>query len=180
MRINKPLLTIAGGLLFFSGMIHAQETPLGVTKTIKIIANISDSIFVSRPDGGGWYDTVSLLATDGTQKSFAADIPVQVWTSTPGVSVSLVHPLDLIRTDAAYKMERVNVKFGDGGSTGKDLSASSVSQTFVQKTKIGNGYQSVYYLQIKANSPTNADRATTQGLYTGDLVMLFEIPPSAI
>lgn len=177
MRINKPLLTIVGGLFFFSGMICAQEIHPSVTKTIKITANISDSIFVSRPDGGGWYDTVSLAATDGTQKSFAADIPVQVWTSTPGVNVSLVHPLDLTRTDAAYKMEQVNVKFGDGAGAGKDLSAS---QTFVQKVKVGNGYQSVYHLQIKANSPTTADRATTQGLYTGDLIMLFEIPSSAI
>lgn len=180
MHINKPLLTIVGGLLFFSGMVHAQETHPGVVKTIKITANISDSIFVSRPDGGGWYSTVSLAATDGTQKSFAADIPVQVWTTTPGVSVSLVHPLDLTRTDAAYKMEQVNVKFGDGSGAGKDLGAGDASQTFVQKVKMGNGYQSVYHLQIKANSPTTADRAITQGDYTGDLVMLFEIPPSAI
>ncbi len=160
-------------------MIHAQETPYGVVKTIKITANISDSIFVSRPDDGGWYSAVSLAATDGTQKSFAADIPVQVWTTTPGVNVSLVHPLDLVRTDAAYKMEQVNVKFGDGSGAGKDFGVGHGSQPFVQTVKVGNGYQGVYHLQIKANSPTSADRATTQGDYTGDLVMLFEIPPYA-
>ncbi|WP_081893243.1 MULTISPECIES: CS1 type fimbrial major subunit [unclassified Serratia (in: enterobacteria)] len=180
MRINTSLLTIVAGLFCISGMTYAQQTHLGVTKTIKITVNISDSIFVSRPDGGGWYNTVNLAATDGTQKSFAADLPVQVWTSTPGVNVTLVHPLDLTRTDAAYKMEKVNVKFGDGGNSGKDLNAGNVSQTFAQNMKVGNGYQSVYHLQIKANSPTTADRAATQGYYTGDLVMLFEIPTSAI
>lgn len=179
MHINKPLLAIVGGLFLFSGMSYAQETPSGVMKTIKITANISDSIFVSRPGGSGWYNTVSLAATDGTQKSFAADIPLQVWTSTPGVDVSLVHPLDLTRTDAAYKMEQVKVKFGDGSSAGKDLGVDHASQTFVQKIKVGNGYQGVYHLQINANSPTTADRTATQGYYTGDLVMLFEIPPSA-
>ncbi|AHG22748.1 hypothetical protein Z042_10655 [Chania multitudinisentens RB-25] len=180
MHISKLCVAIVGGLLIFSEMAQAQNSQTGVVKTIRITANISDSIFVSRPEGGEWYDTVGLVATDGRQRSFTANIPIQVWTTTQGVNVSLVHPLDITRTDAVYKMEKVGVRFGDAGSAGKELGVGHATQTFTQKLKVGNGYQSVYQVQIKADAPAARNDVSTQGYYTGDLVMLFEIPPSAI
>ncbi|WP_411705805.1 CS1 type fimbrial major subunit [Edaphovirga cremea] len=180
MKINKLALTIATGLLIFSGITQAQERNPSVIKTITITANISDSIYVSRPGGQGWYDTVSLASTDGTQTSFNSTIPVQVWSTTKGFNVSLVHPLEIIRTDSAYKMQGVNIKLAEGGNKGKDLSASGNAQTFTQKLRVGNGYEDVYQLQVNAKPPSALNNVSTKGSYSGDLVLLFEIPSNSI
>ncbi len=180
MKKRQLAVIIAGGLLFFSGMSQAQAHNASVTKTITITATLGDSIFVSRPQGGDWYQTVDLAATDGTQQSFASSIPLQVWSTTPQFNVSLVHPLEIARTDSAYKMDGVKVKFAGEGSNGKDLGASGAAQTFNQKVKVGNGYQSVYQLKVNANAPKSNGNTDTQGLYTGEMVMLFEIAASSI
>jgi hypothetical protein len=180
MKKRQLAVIFTSGLLFFSGMSQAQENNASVTKTISITATIGDSIFVSRPQGGGWYQTVDLAANDGTQQSFASSIPVQVWSSTPEFNVSLVHPLEIVRTDSAYIMDGVKVRFADAGGKGKDLGTSGVVQTFNQKAKVGNGYQSVYQLNVNAHAPKSNGNADTQGLYTGEMVMLFEIAASSI
>lgn len=180
MKKSQLAVIVAGGLLFFSGMIQAQDQHASVTKTIRITATIGDNIYVSQPASDGWYSTVSLAPTDSTQTHFSNTIPVQVWSTTQGFTVSLVHSLEITRSDSAYKMAGVNIKFAQPGSGGKDLSADGLAQAFTQKVKVGKGYESVYQLQVNASAPAAARGSDVQGLYTGDLVMLFEVPVNAI
>ena len=51
------------------GHVLGQRGPCrSVVKKITLTAQIGDSIFVSRPDGSGWYDHEELDATDRTQR----------------------------------------------------------------------------------------------------------------
>ena len=65
-------------------------------------------------------------------------------------------------------------------SVGKEIGANGTAQTFHQKTKAGNGSHSVYQLRVNAHAPKGTSDANSQGLYTGEMLMLFEIAASSM
>lgn len=174
MKLNKILIALglAGA---FAGVAHAAP----VTKTITLTAQIHDAIFVSKPDGSTWYGTEELDAKDYKQMEFSKTLPIRIWTKiASGVNVQLARPLQMSNglyqmTDAKVTMSNSNglapveVKFGTEGK-------------IAQTTKAADGsYDDLHDLKIFVKAPIKAANSTasTNGSYSGDLVLLFEPVP---
>ncbi len=174
MKLNKILITmgLAGA---FAGMAHAAP----VSKTITLTAQINDAIFVSKPDGSTWYGTEELDAKDYKQTEFSKTLPIRVWTKTAAAfNVQLARPLQL--SNGAFQMTDAKVSIShNNGSDPVEVkfgSAGKVSQT----TKAADGsYDELHDLKIFVKAPvkTASISASTNGSYSGDLVLLFEPTP---
>lgn len=166
MKLNK--LIIAIGLSAASIGVASAADPL--TKSIDLKATINDSIFVSKPDGSSWYDTVEeLQANNHTQTKFSKKLEVRVYSSMNGFQVSMVTPLTL--TNGGLGMDGT-VKLG-----GKTLSATA--EKIKMTTPAGNGAPAtardeVYDLEIEAIPRAVAAGISRNGAYTGKLAMVFE------
>ena len=168
--MNFKVALIALGLsTAMVGMVQAADNT--VSKKITLTAQINDALFVSKPDGSTWYGTEELEAADYTQKKFAKTLPVRVWSTNDEFNVSLAQPLKL--TNGNYEMTNAVVDLGDQAVTyGATL---SVTQT----TAGVGGYDQVHNLAISVDAPTKVGSVSTNGSYSGDLVMIFE-PVAAV
>ncbi|HEE8951257.1 MULTISPECIES: hypothetical protein [Providencia] len=147
----------------------------GVERKITLTAQISDGIYVTKPDGKTWYTTEELESVDHKQSAFAKTLDVRVWTKGEKFNVSMIQPLIIQRNDGAYRLKDTKVSFG-GPANILDYGKPPVSIT---QTLVGDGgFDDIYKLNIGATAPTSTGAAgETNGAYSGDLVMLFE--PSA-
>lgn len=165
MKLNK--LIIALGLSVASIGVATAADPLA--KSIDLKATINDSIFVSKPDGSTWYDTVEELAPNNyTQTEFSKTLQVRVYSSLNGFQVSLAQPLTLV--NGGLSMTGV-AKLG-----GKTLSttAEKIKMT-VASAAGGTAHDETYDLEIKATPPAaTPGGASRNGAYTGKLAMVFE------
>ncbi|WP_217588595.1 CS1 type fimbrial major subunit [Burkholderia sp. GbtcB21] len=168
MKLSKLVLALGvTGALF--GIAHtAQAEP--VSKKITLTAQINDAIFVSKPDGSTWYSTEELEANDYTQSKFSKTLPVRVWTKNPEFNISLAQPLKL--SSGYYEMKNAKVQLT---SQAGDAEVKFGAQQKITQTTAGNGgFDEVHNLKINVDSPKQVGTQTTNGSYSGDLVMVFE------
>ncbi|HEX4503948.1 MAG TPA: CS1 type fimbrial major subunit [Scandinavium sp.] len=154
--------------LIAGAYVTAANAADTVSKKITLTAQINDSLFVSKPDGSTWYASEELDARDYTQQSFSKKLPVRVWSKADTFNVRLAQPLTM--TNAGQAM--VNAKAVWAQSTGATELSTATDLTVTQVTAGPNGtdFDGVYDLTITADAPANA----ANGVYSGDLVMLFE------
>ncbi|WP_407971728.1 CS1 type fimbrial major subunit [Burkholderia pyrrocinia] len=173
MKLSKLVLALGvTGALF--GIAHtAQAEP--VSKKITLTAQINDAIFVSKPDGSTWYSTEELEANDYTQSKFSKTLPVRVWTKNPEFNISLAQPLKM--SSGYYEMKNAKVQFT---SQAGDSEVKFGSQQKITQTTAGNGgFDETHNVKINVDAPTQVGNQTTNGSYSGDLVMVFEPVASA-
>lgn len=175
MKLRK-IAAILSLSLFACASANAVNNVNGnVSKKITLTAQISDSIYVSKPDGSSWYSTEELEAEDNKQKHFSKMLPIRVWSKNKEFTVSLAQPLTLSsgyyemlnpKVTLATPQGDIDVKYGAG-------------QTVTQTVTSDGGFDSVYNLFIDVDAPSAAEKGSpsTNGSYNGDLVMMFE--PSA-
>ncbi|MBM1189233.1 CS1 type fimbrial major subunit [Pseudomonas lundensis] len=163
--MNFKVALIALGL---SGALVgvAQAADNTVSKKITLTAQINDALFVSKPDGSTWYGTEELDATDYMQKKFTKTLPVRVWSTNDKFNISLAQPLKM--SNGAYEMANASVNLGDKAIT--HGAPVAVTQTVAG---VG-GYDQIHNLGINVDAPTQSGAVSTNGSYTGDLVMIFE------
>lgn len=172
MKLNKVVMLMAATVLTM-GTANAADN--AVSKKITLTAEINDSIFVSKPDGSSWYNTEALDAKDYTQSEFSKVLPIRIHTKNPDFKISLAQPLTM--TSANYRMKDAKVTIG---TTKGDLAVNHTApQTVTQTTKMGTDYDDVYNLTVNVKAPTTVGELSTNGSYSGDLVMLFE-PTAAV
>ncbi|MGN7982205.1 CS1 type fimbrial major subunit [Burkholderia sp. 22313] len=168
MKLNKLVLALGVTTALF-GMAHtAQAEP--VSKKITLTAQINDGIFVSKPDGSTWYGTEELQATDYSQTKFEKTLPVRVWTKNADFNVSLAQPLKL----ASGKYEMKNAKVTLSGNSGDSEVKFGAAQKITQVTAGNGGFDEVHNLKINVDAPAMVGSISTNGSYSGDLVMVFE------
>ncbi|TDA48973.1 CS1 type fimbrial major subunit [Burkholderia pyrrocinia] len=173
MKLSKLVLALGvTGALF--GIAHtAQAEP--VSKKITLTAQINDAIFVSKPDGSTWYSTEELEANDYTQTKFSKTLPVRVWTKNADFNISLAQPLKM--SSGYYEMKNAKVQFT---SQAGDSEVKFGAQQKITQTTSGNGgFDEIHNLKINVDAPTQVGTQTTNGSYSGDLVMVFEPVASA-
>ncbi|KVN44500.1 fimbrial assembly protein [Burkholderia territorii] len=168
MKLSKLFLALGiTGALF--GVAHtAQADP--VTKKITLTAQINDAIFVSKPDGSTWYTTEELEPADYTQAAFSKTLPIRVWTKNPNFNVSLAQPLKL--SNGYYEM--VNAKVTLTNNKGDSEIKFGSSQKVTQVVAGNGGFDEIHNVKINVESPKSNGSVSTNGSYSGDLVMLFE------
>ncbi|KVC86686.1 fimbrial assembly protein [Burkholderia ubonensis] len=168
MKFNKLVLALSvTGALF--GVSHtAQADP--VTKKITLTAQINDAIFVSKPDGSTWYSTEELEPVDYTQSAFSKTLPIRVWTKNPNFNISLAQPLKM--SSGYYEM--LNAKVTLTSNKGDSEIKFGSSQKVTQVVAGNGGYDEIHNLKIDVESPKSNGSVSTNGSYSGDLVMLFE------
>lgn len=168
MKLSKLVLAMGVTAALF-GMTHTAQADT-VSKKITLTAQINDGIFVSKPDGSTWYGTEELEANDYTQTKFSKVLPVRVWTKNADFNVSLAQPLKM--SSGNYEMKNAKVTFGS--AAGESL--INVGQPLkVTQTVAGNGgFDEVHGLKINVDAPTQVGKNSTNGSYSGDLVMVFE------
>lgn len=170
MKLSKILIAmgLAGA---FAGVAHAAP----VSKTITLTAQINDAIFVSKPDGSTWYGTEELDAKDYKQAEFTKTLPIRVWTKGAAFNVSLAKPLQL--SNGVYQMTDSKVSITQ--STGENEVKFGSGVKVVQVAQKTDGYDEQHDLKISVKAPTKAANSTlsTNGSYSGDLVLLFEPAP---
>lgn len=176
MKLSK-FATLLSLSLFACASVNAANTSAGsVSKKITLTAQISDSIYVSKPDGTSWYNTEELEADDNMQKHFSKMLPFRVWSKSKDFKISLAQPL--ILSNGHYDM--LNTKVIVGTPLGDIDVKYGAGQTITQPVGDKEGFDSVYNVVIETDAPV-ADETqgspSTIGSYSGDLVMLFE--PSA-
>ncbi|WP_246794236.1 CS1 type fimbrial major subunit [Burkholderia perseverans] len=173
MKLTK-LVTALGVAVAFCGMAHtANADP--VSKKITLTAQINDAIFVSKPDGSTWYDTEELSANDYTQQKFSRSLPVRVWTKGKDFNVSLAQPLKM--SSGRYEMQNAVVTLS---SNVGDQEVKFGAQQKITQTVAGNGgYDEIHDLKINVDAPKQVGDTSTNGSYSGDLVMMFEPVASA-
>jgi len=171
--MNFKVALIAVGLsAALAGL--AQAAPVdaqSVSKKITLTAQINDAMFVSKPDGSTWYATEALEPDDYTQKSFSKSLPIRVWTKNSEFNISLAQPLTL--SNGSYEMASTGVKITHGSGDSAVVFGAPVKVT---QTATGNGgFDEIHNLNITATAPVkSASGPSTNGSYSGDLVMLFE------
>lgn len=176
--MNFKVALIAVGLsTMLAGMV--QAAPLGentVSKKITLTAQINDAMFVSKSDGSTWYSTEALEPVDYTQKAFSKTLPVRVWTKGSEFNVSLAQPLKM--SNGVYEMTGANVTIGHAGG---DSAVTFGAPLKVTQTTAGNGgFDEIHNLKVAVTAPVKtATGPSTNGSYSGDLVMLFE-PVAAV
>ncbi len=170
MKLSKILIAmgLAGA---FAGMAHAAP----VSKTITLTAQINDAIFVSKPDGSTWYGTEELDAKDYKQTEFTKTLPIRVWTRGAAFNVSLAKPLQL--SNGVYQMTESKVSMTHATGEG-DVKFGSPLKV-VQVALKTDGYDEQHDLKISVKAPIKTANSTvsTNGSYSGDLVLLFEPTP---
>ncbi|KVS39330.1 fimbrial assembly protein [Burkholderia ubonensis] len=168
MKISKLVLAMSiTGALF--GIAHTAQADT-TSKKITLTAQINDGIFVSKPDGSTWYGTEELEANDYTQTKFSKTLPVRVWTKNPDFNISLAQPLKL--SSGHYEMK--NAKVALTSQAGESEVKFGAVQKITQTTAGNGGYDEIHNLKINVESPTQVGAVSTNGSYSGDLVMLFE------
>lgn len=170
MTLGKLFLALGMGAVLV-GTVQAASVPTNtVSKKIALTAQINDGIFVSKPDGSTWYGTEELDADDYRQKSFSKTLPIRVWTKSSNFNVSLAQPLKM----SSGNYEMVGVKVAMGSAQGeKELAFGSV-QKITQVVSTADGFDETHNLTISAEAPAAVNGLSTNGSYSGDLVMLFE------
>ena len=167
--MNFKVALIALGLsTAMVGMVQAADNT--VSKKITLTAQINDALFVSKADGSTWYGTEELIANDHTQTSFSKTLPVRVWSTADGFNVTLAQPLKM--SNGAYEMTNAAVSLDTKALTFG--TALTVDQTV---TGVG-GYDQIHQLAVSVDAPTQVGAVSTNGSYSGDLVMLFEPTPA--
>lgn len=175
MNLSKIAAVLSLSLLACASANAVNKTDGSVSKKITLTAQISDSIYVSKPDGSSWYNTEELEADDNKQKHFSKMLPVRVWSKNKDFTVSLAQPLTL--SSGHYEMQNPKVTLATPQG---DLNVTYGSaQTVTQVASSEGGFDGVYNLSIDVDAPPEAVKGSpsTNGSYSGDLVMLFE--PSA-
>lgn len=168
MKLSKLVLAMGVTTALF-GMAHTAQAD-SVSKKITLSAQINDGIFVSKPDGSTWYGTEELDANDYTQTKFSKSLPVRVWTKSPDFNISLAQPLKM--SSGNYEMKNAKVTLG---STAGDSEVTFGAQQKITQTVVANGgYDEVHNLKINVDAPTQVGTLSTNGSYSGDLVMVFE------
>ncbi|EDT44004.1 CS1 type fimbrial major subunit [Burkholderia ambifaria] len=168
MKLNKIVLALGMSAALF-GMAQTAQADT-VSKKITLTAQINDAIFVSKPDGSTWYGTEELNATDYTQKKFTKTLPVRVWTKSPDFNVSLAQPLKL--ASGKYEMKNAQVTLSSNG--GDAAVQFGAVQKVTQVTAGNGGFDEVHNLTINVDAPDIIGTNSTNGSYSGDLVMVFE------
>lgn len=171
MKLKNILIAmgLSGALI---GMAHAAPSSTNiVSKKITLTAQINDAMFVSKADGTTWYETEELEPLDQTQKAFSKTLPIRVWTKNSEFNVSLAQPLKM--SNGTYEMTNTTVSIFHAGGEGAVTFGKPLKVT---QTVAGNGgYDEVHNLKISAKAPTKTETGpSTDGSYSGDLVMLFE------
>ncbi|GAB7538908.1 CS1 type fimbrial major subunit [Burkholderia sp. 3C] len=163
-----------GAAVLLLGTMSAAQAEV-VQRNITLTAQISDSMFVSKPDGSTWYGTEELEAADYSQAKFSKTLPIRVWTKNKDFNISLAQPLKM--TSGRYEMANAVVTLS---SNAGDNEIKFGTQQKITQTAAGNGgFDEVHDLTITANAPEKVGDASTNGSYSGDLVMLFEPVASA-
>lgn len=173
MKLNKILIAL-GFAGAFAGAFAGLANAAPVSKSITLTAQINDAIFVSKPDGSSWYGTEELEAKDHTQKEFTKTLPIRVWTSSASFRISLAQPLRL--SSGPYQMLDPSVFLTHAG--GDVIVPFGSTATINQTAADGGGFDEVHNLKISVKSPSpTAKGPSTNGSYSGELVMLFEPLP---
>lgn len=176
--MNFKVALIAVGLSsVLVGMAQAATVPANtVSKKITLTAQINDAMFVSKTDGSTWYGTEELAADDYTQKAFSTTLPIRVWTKGSEFNVSLAQPLKM--SNGVYEMTGAKVTMGHSGG---DSAVTFGAPLKVTQTVTGNGgFDEIHNLKVDVKAPVKtATGPSTNGSYSGDLVMLFE-PVAAV
>jgi hypothetical protein len=168
MKLSKLVLALGMTTALF-GMAHTAQAE-SVSKKITLTAQINDGIFVSKPDGSTWYGTEELEANDYTQTKFSKSLPIRVWTKNADFNISLAQPLKM--SSGNYEMKNAKVTLG---STAGDSEVKFGAVKKITQTTSGNGgYDEVHNLKINVDAPTKVGTQSTNGSYSGDLVMVFE------
>ncbi|WP_414442792.1 CS1 type fimbrial major subunit [Burkholderia sp. 22PA0106] len=168
MKFEKMGVAVGAALVLLGAANVAQADT--VQKKITLTAQINDGIFVSKPDGSTWYGTEELEATDYTQAKFTKTLPVRVWSKNKDFNISLAQPLKL--ASGAYEMANALVTLS---SNGGDTEVKFGTPQTITQTTVGNGgFDEVHGLTIDVNAPAKIGEASTNGSYSGDLVMVFE------
>ena len=164
-KVALIALGLSGALV---GMAQAADNT--VSKKITLTAQINDALFVSKADGSTWYGTEELAANNHTQTSFSKTLPVRVWSSADDFNVTLAQPLKM--SNGAYEMTNAAVSLN-----AKPLTYGSALT--VDQTVAGvGGYDQIHQLAVSVKAPTKVGTVSTNGSYSGDLVMLFEPTPA--
>ncbi|QVN20273.1 CS1 type fimbrial major subunit [Burkholderia pyrrocinia] len=168
MKLSKLVLAMGVTTALF-GMAHTAQADT-VSKKITLTAQINDGIFVSKPDGSTWYGTEELNATDYTQAKFEKTLPVRVWSKNADFNVSLAQPLKM--SSGRYEMK--NAKVSLSGNSGDAEVTFGAVQKITQVTAGNGGFDEIHNLKINVDAPTQIGTNSTNGSYSGDLVMVFE------
>ena len=168
MTLNKIILALGMSAALVGIAQTAQAEP--VSKKITLTAQINDGIFVSKPDGSTWYSTEELEANDYTQTKFSKSLPIRVYTKNPDFNISLAQPLKMSNGD--YEMK--NAKITLGSAAGVADVKFGATQKITQVVSGNGGYDEVHNLNINVDAPTMVGSNSTNGSYSGDLVMVFE------
>ncbi|KVD41209.1 fimbrial assembly protein [Burkholderia ubonensis] len=169
MKFRKLVLALGiTGALF--GVAHTAQADPSVSKKITVTAQINDAMFVSKPDGSSWYATEELAPSDYKQTKFSKTVPVRVWSKNAEFNVSLAQPLKL--SNGKYEMKNAKVTMG---STAGDAEVKFGSVQKITQTTAGNGgFDEVHDVTIDVESPEQVGNLSTNGSYSGDLVLVFE------
>ncbi|MEN8514335.1 CS1 type fimbrial major subunit [Burkholderia sp. RS02] len=168
MKLSKLVLAMGVTTALF-GMAHTAQADT-VSKKITLTAQINDGIFVSKPDGSTWYGTEELNATDYTQAKFEKMLPIRVWSKNADFNVSLAQPLKM--SSGRYEMK--NAKVSLSGNSGDAEVKFGAVQKITQVTAGNGGFDEIHNLTINVDAPTQIGTNSTNGSYSGDLVMVFE------
>ncbi|MBU9143334.1 CS1 type fimbrial major subunit [Burkholderia multivorans] len=162
-------LGVSGALI---GLAHAAPANDNqVSKKITLTAQINDGIFVSKPDGSSWYSTEELEAVDYKQAKFQKTLPIRVWTKGADFNVSLAQELKL-SSGNGYSM--VNPVVTLASAAGSKTLAFGKQEKITQVVTGNGGYDELHDLTIAVDAPTAVGNRSTNGSYSGDLVMVFE------
>ncbi|ALX14386.1 fimbrial assembly protein [Burkholderia cepacia JBK9] len=168
MKLSKLILALGvGGAVF--GVVQTAQAE-AVSKKITLTAQINDAIFVSKPDGSSWYNTEELAPTDYTQSKFTKTLPVRVFTKNADFNISLAQPLKM--SSGAYEMK--NAKVTLSSNAGPSEVKFGAVQKITQTTPGNGGFDEIHNLKIDVDAPAQLGSISTNGSYSGDLVMVFE------
>ncbi|MFC6299298.1 fimbrial assembly protein [Pseudomonas sp. CCM 7893] len=170
MKISQLILALGMGSVLI-GSVSAAPLPANtISKKITLTAQINDALFVSKPDGSSWYGTEELDADDYKQQKFTKTLPVRIWTKNADFNASLAQPLKM--SSGSYEM--VDAKVTLSSAQGEKTLSFGAVQKITQIVSTADGYDEVHNVNISVSAPTKVGTLSTNGSYSGDLVMLFE------
>ncbi|MHA7848225.1 fimbrial protein [Serratia sp. D1N4] len=171
MRLWQQVITAL--LLLTGSTVNAADTVLGGVPINITLTNLVQ-ITVEKP-GGGWYDTLTLSNSAGSDITrYQVQVPVQVSIRNgQDFMVSLVNPLVLTHeTDTALTFTTEQVGFGSNATTQKLLNSTPVD--FSNPPQVGGTSTGSYLLSVSARQPVGV-LGNVSGSYAGKLVMMFEV-----
>lgn len=164
MNFKVALVALGLSSVLVGGVQAADST---VSKKITLTAQINDALFVSKPDGSTWYGTEELVAANHLQQKFTKTLPVRVWSSSDKFNISLAQPLKM--SNGAYEMTNAVVDIGD-----KPVVYGAPVEVTQTVAGVG-GFDQIHNLAVSVDAPTQkSGSVSTNGSYSGDLVMIFE------